>query len=741
MLKDNTGKNLLEVTLNSNEDGSRFKNFLNDKPYDALTNKLILLYKDRNKIEISNYPNEGNTYIPNSELNIFKIENDGLIDDLLPNKIKILGDKNQEICGLRFSKGVSGIIIPKLTGDIGTNTLSETTPYVEFLNYQDNGFNIFTQILGKKNASDFVSKFEDKVIASETPIRLFNKISNRIIITDYKNEDEYQIGEEPEFFKSNGDNFVPHNLNYNKIRLKNQNNSSVLYIYFDKLASNDIYIEPYSTGKINLDTDNFTFKIIDPNETITKVQGSFKKGETADSIYIPQAQNEPNISKNFNIGDVLILEYSDKSLVEIFDFPFIKNPYNPVDSSYQKFLITKDGLKPMGLSANIITFKGYQDKEITTVKFDDSRKKLVVESTGSTANITFGDKEYFAFVLKGSDGAIKAEASVKGNETADNFKNILNEQNFQYGDIVIIRNKEADRIQISNFFKVGNTIGPFLQEDSFKITKNGLERQYNYLPTDISFKGFRNNLIAKIRFNKDLKKLSVGSSAIMAHKGFGNNEYFAFVIKNSYGNIMKESSVKGNESADNFRDILNLIPFDFGYFITLRYKERDRVLISNFPKPNQIFKPPNQTKDFKITQNGLEDAIAPPPPEKLINIINIRSNNGTLMVIIEFDITNKKLIAMFNDVKDDSEPNTSVLCTFTLNSDKTELNFNTDPDNFANTINNKSFNFGDTLRIDYFSNSHIRVTNYPSQGRLYFVRANPLFEEFRIESSGLIKLT
>ena len=477
ILRDSTAtRNILTVTLNSNENGDNFKSNLNDQKFDYSNNRLILIYKDKTKIEITNYPNIGNNYIPNLSFDILQITNPKLVNKAFNNKITIFNDTNNQVSIIAFiNTGNNPVIFATSTNSISTNTLENTDVYVEYIHYNPSNINWSEKILGKETASNFVNSINGNPIQIGIPMRLYTKIPNRIVITNYNNQQEYRLGEEPEFFKSDGTQILPYTLNYNKIRFKNKNNSSILFIYFDAINSTNIYIEPYSTGKINNDSDNFSFKILDSNKNPRNIEGTVNKNQTADLVNV--SDNSSNISRQFEFGDILEINYSDPSLVEVSSFPDITNNYI-IYSNSQNFKITQNGLQFFDILKNLVAFRGFNSIQIATIQFNNNNNSLIVKSSNKQAHYVYSNREYFAVVLKDSDGNVKVESSVKGNETANNFANILNNQPFNYNDIITLRYKERSRLLIYNYELNGQIYRPPSQpgEEIFKITVNGLAR-------------------------------------------------------------------------------------------------------------------------------------------------------------------------------------------------------------------------------------------------------------------------
>ena len=229
ILKDNSGNNLIEATLNSNEDGSYFKekvNFklfndsnisLNLKSLNYGKNSLTLIYKDKSKIEISNYPKIGETYIPTEDVNNFLIESGDLKDLNFNNKIKILNENNEEMSNIYFTIPFASPlvnIIATSTSALAMNSGNPSEKYIQFLQYSISRPIFYAEILNGENANNFANNLESNVInaSSRNFLKLSSRLINKIIITNYKGEAEYKIGEETVFLEVERTALVPHSL-------------------------------------------------------------------------------------------------------------------------------------------------------------------------------------------------------------------------------------------------------------------------------------------------------------------------------------------------------------------------------------------------------------------------------------------------------------------------------------------------------------------------------------------------
>ncbi|MGL5245570.1 MAG: putative mucin/carbohydrate-binding domain-containing protein, partial [Sarcina sp.] len=225
--------------------------------------------------------------------------------------------------------------------------------------------------------------------------------------------------------------------------------------------------------------------------------------------------------------------------------------------------------------------------------------------TGILAHEYFAENEYFAIVLRDSDGTIINEASVKGDENANVFATDLNETPFQYGYTITARFAEKGRFLVSNYPTDGATYkSPDDNPKTFIITNEGLVT--SLLKNTITFLGLSNKLIATIEFDLVLKQLIVKSTGTTAHTGFKDNKYFSIVLKDTSGNIINEASVKGTENANSFATTLNETSLQINYTITVWFAEKDRFLVSNYPTDGATYKSPDgNAKTFTITAKGL----------------------------------------------------------------------------------------------------------------------------------------
>ena len=470
---------VLNIALKCNENANNFKTLLNNQKFKYKnTDKLFLIYKDKTKIEITNYPTLNKICIPTFNASIFQITDNGLIDKTLNNKILILNDEKLEVSTIQFYETSSSIeLFASSTSNISTIQIASNKIYADFLNYHLNGVIWSSKILGKEDSTQFSLdlNFKSQIFLGDI-LRIYNKIPNRIFITNYNGKSQYKIDEEPEFFTFDENNtLIPFNLHYNKIRFKNQNDSSILFIYFDVL-NGTVFIQPYSTGKINKDSNYFSFEILDKYYQPKNIQGVINKNQNADGVIVNS--QVINFSKDCVLEDILEVNCSNPSLIEVSKFPN-KNQFFNISSTLQRFKITGNGLYPLTLRklSNSIIIKSKNNGEVAKIEFDRDAQKFIVSSTGIVADSTLNET-YFTLALKSQlDNSNILIATLNSNENGNRLETLLNNKNFKYNvnDKLLLTYKDKTKIELTNYpnqgdiYQMKNNI-----DESFRITDNGI---------------------------------------------------------------------------------------------------------------------------------------------------------------------------------------------------------------------------------------------------------------------------
>ncbi|MPQ42427.1 hypothetical protein [Clostridium tarantellae] len=725
ILKDQSGTDLFKYILNSNENGNSFKINLNNKPFSFYNNSLTLIYKDKTKIEILNHPNIGKIYTPKLNANTFLIHPKALKDISFNNEIKIINDNNDDMVTLYFIQPFAipyfVTIIALHTNAISTNKLENTEKYIEYLEYSLLPPISYAKILGKQDGKLFSHDLNNKKIDIVLPsvLRISSKLENKIIITNYKGKDEYNIGKEPEFINITFNSLTPHNLNYNKIIFKNKDNSTILHLYFDAIFSNSIYVQCYSTGIVNKDSEFFQFKILDQNKRFIRVKGKINENDTADVINIDPPFN---ISRNFNFDDILELNYSHGTLVQIFDYPIITSSYTLTGKS-QRFIIAVNGLKPLNLLSNTFIFNSFHsDEKIVIIEFDRDNMQILVSSTGISYNTITTNIPAFKLELIRNNKVILTSL-IKNNENANKFKNTLNKAKFQYNDLIYLTFANYNKGFLSNYPKLGDNYKiNNLNAQGFKVTNTGIIPYV--FPQEILINDIYDNVVLGIQFDILAKKFILFNTGNKTNIN-GSSKYFLITLYGIDGiTILKTNSIAGNDNGSSFINLFKNVNFHIGDIIKLEYEENNKILITNFPKSTtKIFIPPKKTISFEIDKDTLLPYIPTTLDEQEIEFINAAK--------ITFNPQIKKLIVTSTGNAPFPSLKNTTYYLFKLRDSSFNIKLHSiikadeNADIFASHLNNGKFEFGDIIELDAFMPNMIVIKKFPTKEENKFINVAP----------------
>ena len=641
---------ILTATLNCNENASNFKRDLNDRNF-TMENRLIISYKDNSKIEITNFPNVGNKYIPKFTSDILKITDVGLADVSYPNKIRVFDDNNAEVSMIHLFKNASNtLMFATSTGITSTNQVENNKTYVELLNYLPSGVDTRGEILGKTDASNFVSAINNnKPIQLGKPIRLYNKIQNRISITNYKGNDEYRIGEEHEFLKLDGNKLIQYGPTYNRIKVKNPDGKAVLFIYFDKIDSNTIYVEPYSTGITYTGTANsMNIKIF--KDTVLgrelKFEAQISKNQSVSQFQ--WANPLPGNIKQIEFGDILEFLYRDSSSIEVSKFPNTSNNFTLVGNR-TTFTINPGGLTQLIKKLpNTITIKSINDEEVAKIEFNSDSGVYMVSSTGIIPNQT-ATIPYFTFIETNSDGTITYNsATLNSNESADNFKNNLNNKVYRGASNLILICENPSKIEITNYPQNGQNYTLTLPINSFKLDEvNGLKNLDDNLKHEIKVVNDRNQEMTIVKIYKRLTYYNLFSiyTDFISTNAFENNYIYAQFVQYSFEGVQLETKILGKSNAFEFSNALNNFKISApaigsiknAGFMRLYNKISNKITISNYK--NQPTYTIGEEPEFLEFDNNTSSLI---PHNMNYNKIIFKNNDNSYILFIYFDKINLK---------------------------------------------------------------------------------------------------
>ncbi|WP_170272180.1 putative mucin/carbohydrate-binding domain-containing protein [Clostridium tarantellae] len=631
---------LITATLKSNAVSTTFANTINRGYFkEGFILQIVCNDKALNKVTISNFGSLGQLYTITKSIEYFKITNNGLVlftpTSMLKNNVISTRDG-------RFVNSLKDILTISFDSDSFKIKASTTGEAIGRLNINWSERIAFSYKF--KDSNGVVIK-EDSVYAYDSGT--LNRDGNATSLVNGLNGTHFAYGQSLELYSPANDyntikkvrlhisNFPFNSNEYwkvndtetvtitplglvlsssplaniqfleNVIQVKDKSSGDfITQIYFD-ISSNKL-IATSSTTKVNFNSsapshDYFVFILKDSSGNEKSV-ARLKENE-----YVNNFLNALN-TVSFNIGDrieLYCINYSSK--VSISNLPKFGEEYKLLKNG-EEFIITKLGLITLiKILKNKITFLGLGNDLIATVNFDTNLKELIVNSTGTQAHSFFGNREYFAVVLKDDSGTTIKEASVKGNENANAFATTLNDTSFQYGYTITVRFAEKGRFLVSNYPNDGDT---YKSSDgnpkTFIINNLGLVLKKNTLKNTINFNGFGDRPIAAINFDEFSNTLIVTSTGNVAHSNFGDRKYFTVVLKDNSSTTIKEASVKGNGNANDFAATLNNTSFQNGYTITISFIEKDRFLVSNYPNDGDTYESPDDNpKTFTITLNGL----------------------------------------------------------------------------------------------------------------------------------------
>ncbi|MPQ45091.1 putative mucin/carbohydrate-binding domain-containing protein, partial [Clostridium tarantellae] len=538
------------------------------------------------------------------------------------------------------------------------------------------------------------------------------------------------------------------------------------------------YIEPYAPGNINKDSDEFYFKILDPLEKITKIQGKINKNQKGDAIKI--TSDDSNISKNLNIGDILEMGCSQNSLVEIFDFPS-KGEVTPISGSSQKFYMDESGLEDYYsiYISSAIVIEGLTTGTIVFIKFNIKTKKLeaVLLNDREPHSATATAYEYVKIQLYHlTDNALAyplSTAKLLSNKKPQEFLFTLNNTPFILDNIVEITCADTalNKVEITNFQTQGMSHRVINNKEYFKVTKSGLVPftptsvlQDNIITVRSNSNIYRNALTISFDTTSKTIKATAINEPIGSSGGWSGTSALIFTLKDKNGRTVKYDYVYGKDTkaigrdgvAINLANNINNTPFDYGYSLELyaparkyRFITKTRVFTSNLPFKSNAYCPFNDTETVTITELGLVLQSNSPLSniKPLKDIIVLKNVDSQIMLQIYFNIQAKKLLVSSSSIK--SAYNNSIsnseeyfVIKLTDKSGKETIGKITGDNNgdaLADLLNNKvSFEYGDTITLACKDLRKISIENNPTYGEKYsLLKVN---ERFSITETGLVSL-
>ena len=400
---------------------------------------------------------------------------------------------------------------------------------------------------------------------------------------------------------------------------------------------------------------------------------------------------------------------------------------------------------PLNINNEIIfyDFPRRQKIEVVRVSFDNNNRTLRAISTGNQYNSP--NEGYTIWLeLKDKTGAkSKAKGEVLRNQDGTNFVNALNNISFEEEDLIFINYQVGPNVVLTNFPTSGENYDMnFVGNRILRITKNGIVP--TMLPNVISLTSINDEPVLNIGFDTFLKILlpnPPNPPAASTNPRFTNIDYFHVIVKDSSLNEKYRASIEGNQNGFQITRDLSNKDFEYGDFIELTYRERQRVSVTNNPYPTSSKYNLRGAKTiFRITETGLE--LANLPVQKLQNALILNNSNNQEMLRVEFDINNLQMIVKATDAIDNTFPG-SVFFNIQFKQINREIRFGETAKIFEDQLDGEAFTLDQHFSISYKEevNTNIKITNYPRQGQDYTPRRTPPLEAFVITDAGLVKVS
>ncbi|MPQ42426.1 SPOCS domain-containing protein [Clostridium tarantellae] len=785
----NTGRVIMRTQILANENANNFVIDLNNLNFSFDDNFIQLDYLVPPSINITNFPKLGETHIPNSPREFYRITPNGLIayippEPPVPPPPTINKLPNTIIVNNRGTSSQTPITTIEFDSDnkkflvIPTAILMNSNGNFSFKLKDGNNERIkaSSTILSNTNSFNFANTLSHQIFEYNDVLEIDYSPSVELIVTNFPDSGQtYRPSTIKELFRITPDGLIayippeppvppPPTINKlpNTIIVDNRTSSSQIPITLIEFDSDNKKLLVIPTDTLMNATGNFSFKLKDSNNQTIKTSSTIANNTTSRNF-----ANALNGS-SFEYNDILEIDFSPSVELIVTNFPTSGQTYKPTTIK-EFFRITPNGLivyvpptpppppPTINKLPNTIIINGNFGAEVAKIEFDSDKTSFIITSTGEIPDPTMRDTTYFSLKLKSlNDQRIKIQDIIKTNESANNFAIRLNGQTFNYTDILEIEYLAPNNITITNYPSTGQIHRPSNKKEYFQITSTGL---IPYTPPSV---GITNKIIilnddgddvSTIEFDSSSKKFKVTSTTEIPDVTQGATPYFTLKLKDKATNTTKINAfIPSNITANNFRDSLNNFGFEFTDYLELDYFEPANIIITNYPTKGNDYIATNNKEYYSITPQGLVSYIPIPPPipptipppptiNKLPNtiIVDNRRNTGSVITLIDFDSDNKKLIILPTDTL----MNSTGTFSFKLKDSNNQIVkasstivSNTNSRNFANTLNGKVFEYDDILEIDFSSSLEVIVTNFPTSGKNFIPQTLKSF--FRITPNGLI---
>ena len=471
--------------------------------------------------------------------------------------------------------------------------------------------------------------------------------------------------------------------------------------------------------------DVFIFKITNLNTGVSNrstIQG------TGDATNFKNQLNDVR----FRFGDVIVVAFKDNSKVSLTNYPVSGSDYSMIGRLFQSFKVTRNGIVPYVLPNDVI-LNSSANQPVVNVKFDILSKSLLIDSTGNNAGA--GGQNYFRLTILQPDGkAARFNSRIAGNSNGTNFKTALNNQHFEFNDLLSLNYEDNSKVVITNFPSSDTSnYNPKGNGQLFRITETGLIAKTISIPNAFKFKTFdTDEEMAKIVFDVTTKKLVVNSTGKSYNQPLATSiGVFIFTMPGA------TSTIKGTENADDFKTALNGKDFEFGNAIILSFRDSPKVLLTNYPTLGQDYSMISKNlQGFQVTLNGIVPYILP-------NEIILNGANNKPVVIVQLDILARQILVTStgNTTVSGTSQNYFKMTLFQPNGATqiimSVINQNSNGTIFRDTLNSQPLVLNGVIKLDYEDRNKVVVTNFPNSTTPIYNPAGTS-EKFRITQNGLI---
>ena len=704
--------------INADDNGKKFTDNLNKERF-YFGDIINISYDDEpNKILIKDFLTTGQEYNPKFDGNeAFIVTRDGLVPYILPNKILLKDENNQEIVEISFSKFQNKLRVIS-TGNNAPNTFAGRDYFKVILNSLTTPQKFMGTIQGNEDGNRFKTNLDDKMYSIGDTIDIFCEEINKVEITNYPSKDDtYNLMAKLERFKitENGLEKIEDISSYpNEIILKNATNQELAKAKFNIVTNR---LEVTSSGSVASNTDDFTVKLI-KGSSRNELEGIIAPTQDA-------TQFRTNLNnQSFAIGDVIQIDSNTPNKAEITNYPRKGETYNLTDDT-ERFKITQTGLMRIPIIAryaNEIILKNQTNEKLATVRFDTITNVLRVDSERGKQN---DNATVIEIELYERDGiTLNVIGQIAVNSDATKFATDLEGEFFKYGDIInIIYGTKPNKVEIDDYPTIGNKYNPkFSSNEAFIITENGLKA---YVVMDKLVSNDNNNPPRAIielyfsKFNNEIKVISTGVNA--PRKGIPGMKYFEILLTTATEQDRLEGKISDGSNGSAFKGAIDSESYFFGDI--LEVISREPLSSKKVNVETGVSTPFSSIIErFEITPNGLL-SIEPRPlyPNEII----FKNNNGRELATINFVLSTKKLfVTRTNNI--DQSTSSAIIQVRLYASDGIRLKENSiifgrrTAWEFVANLNNKFFEFDDIISIGYGdSPNRVEIIDYPLDGQDY----------------------